>query len=177
VNAGSVLSDIGVSGVDIVFGVIMLVFGTRAAFRGFIKEAMSIAAVFLGVLAAVLFSGLVASLIDTYVEINLGRWTQVISFLLVFLLAFILVKLFESALTNVVENLKLGAVNHTLGFLFGLLEGILIVFVLILLIQAQPVFDPEPILADSLIARILAPLMPQVRELIRTHTEVPATDA
>jgi membrane protein required for colicin V production len=144
--------------IDIVFAIILVFTTLRAAMRGFVQEVLSAASVILGITAAVLFSGLVAEL----VEQTFGRsiWSQVVAFLMIFLLVYLVVKLFERALRNVVEQIHLESLDHALGLFLGLVEGILIVFVLILLIQVQPVIAPIRLLDGSVFARFLVPFFP-----------------
>ncbi|TVR03937.1 MAG: CvpA family protein [Spirochaetaceae bacterium] len=144
--------------IDIVFTIILLFTTLRAALRGFVQEVLSAAAVILGIAAAVLFSGLVAELL----EATFGRsiWSQVVAFLAIFLVVYLVVKLSERALRNLVEQIHLESLDHALGLFLGLVEGILIVFVLILLIQVQPVLSPSRVLDGSVFARFLVPFFP-----------------
>ncbi len=144
--------------VDIVF-LIMVVFTTiRAGIRGFVKEIMSVAAVFLGIGGAVLFSGILAE----HVERNFGEsvWTQVIAFLALFLIIYIVVKIFENALDRLIERIHLAGLDHAAGFFLGVAEGLLLVFILLLLIQVQPIVRPELLIAESVFAHTLLPLLP-----------------
>ncbi|TVR87545.1 MAG: CvpA family protein [Spirochaetaceae bacterium] len=144
--------------VDIVF-LIMVVFTTiRAGIRGFVKEIMSVAALFLGIGGAVLFSGVLAE----HVEQNFGEsvWTQVIAFLALFLVIYIVVKVFENALNRLIERIHLDSLDHAAGFFLGVAEGLLLVFVLLLLIQVQPIVRPELLIAESVFAHALLPLLP-----------------
>ncbi len=155
-----------IAGLDIVFLVIVAILAFRAAFRGFVKELLGTAAFFLGIIGAVLFSGLAAALLDQYMGPSV--WSQVIAFLVLFLLIYLVVKLFESALNRLIEKIHLDRLDHALGFFLGIVEGVLAVFVLILLVQIQPFFDPEPILADSIFARILLPFLPFAAQFLST---------
>jgi membrane protein required for colicin V production len=76
------------------------------------------------------------------------------------------VKLFETALDRLVEHIHLESLDRALGFFLGVCEGVLVVFVLILLLQLQPLFDAKPVLAESVIARALYPLLPYAQRFI-----------
>ena len=155
-----------VAGIDVVFGIILLILAFRAAIRGFVKELLGTAALLLGIVSAVLFSGLVAGLIDRYIGPTI--WSQVIAFLLIFLLVYVMVKIFENALNRLIERIHLDQLDKALGFFLGVVEGLLVVFVVVLLIQIQPFFDPQALIADSLFARILLPFLPFAAEFLRT---------
>lgn len=155
-----------VAGIDIVFGIIILFMGIRSAIRGFVKELLGTGALILGVVVAMVFSGSVAGIIDR--SMGPSIWSQVIAFLGLFLVVYLVVKLFESALNRLIERIHLDQLDHALGLFLGLIEGAVLVFILLLLIQVQPFFAPESLIAGSLAARLLVPLMPVVSEFLRS---------
>jgi membrane protein required for colicin V production len=154
------------AGIDIVFGIIVLILAFRAAIRGFVKELLGTAALFLGIIVAVLFSGLVAQTIDQYFGPSI--WSQVIAFLVLFLVVYLLVKIFESALNKLIERIHLDQLDHALGFFLGIVEGLVVVFIILLLVQIQPFFDPEAIIDGSVFARIMLPFLPFAAEFLST---------
>lgn len=156
--------ELNLSGLDIVFIVVIVFFALRVGIKGFVKEFMSMAALILGIAIAVLFSGVAAVYIQPY--IGNGVWSQVVAFLGLFLITYVVVKLFESALYRIVEHINLESLDRALGFFLGIVEGIFAVFVLILLLDLQPVFDAETVLAESVFARTLIPLMPYAQRVI-----------
>lgn len=93
------------SAVDVVALIIVLVLGVRCAFRGFVAELMAFAAILLGLVAAVVFGGLVVPFAQRY--IGDGFWTPIASFLAVFLVTYIVVKLFEGALYRLIDRVNL----------------------------------------------------------------------
>ena len=146
------------AGIDIVFAIVIVILAIRAAIRGFVKELMGTAALFLGIIVAVLFSGAVAQLIEQFMGVTV--WSQVIAFLVLFLLVYLVVKIFEGALNRLIERIHLNQLDHALGLFLGIVEGILVVFIILMLIQIQPFFDKETMLSGSLFARILLPFLP-----------------
>ena len=156
------------TGLDIVFIVIVLFLTLRVVIKGFVKEFMSMAALILGIAVAVLFSGFAAQYVQPH--LGAGPWSQVVAFLGLFLVTYIVVKLFENALYRLVEKINLESLDRALGFFLGLAEGLLVVFILILLLQLQPVFDVDELLRESVVARFLTPLLPYVERLIIFRT-------
>lgn len=152
------------SAIDIVFAVVVLFVTLRAAIRGFVKELLSTASIFLGIAAAVAFSGLIAATIEPYVGSLM--WSQIIGFLTVFVVVYLVLKLFENGLHRLVERIHLESLDHALGIFLGIAEGVIVVFLLILIIQIQPFIHPDAILQNSLFARFLLPFLPYVSELI-----------
>lgn len=155
-----------ISGLDIVFIIVVAILAFRAAVRGFVKELLGTAALLLGIVGAVLFSGLASGLIDDLIGPTI--WSQVIAFLAIFLLVYVVVKLFESALNKLIEKVHLDQLDRALGFFLGIVEGLVVVFVLLLLVQIQPFFDPEPIVAGSFFARIMLPFLPYAAQFLTT---------
>jgi len=150
---------------DIVFVILLILVVLRAMFRGFVHEFMSMAALILGILAAVLLSGIVAVKISPY--IGNSYWTQIIAFLGLFLLVYVVVKLFEGGLNRVVERINLNSLDRALGFFLGLAEGLVLIFLVILVMRAQPFFDLHSVINQSLFAKVLLPLMPYATHVLQ----------
>jgi membrane protein required for colicin V production len=153
---------------DIVFAAILVFTTLRGAFRGFVTELLSMASLILGITAAVVFSGMVGSYFNRY--LGESPWSQVAAFLAIFLLVYILVKIFENALHTLIERIHLESLDHALGLFLGVVEGLLVTFVLILLIQVQPFFSPDALLEGSVFARLLVPFLPYASELLNRRT-------
>lgn len=122
------------------------------------------ASVILGISVAVLFSGVLAGYIDQIIGIS--PWSQVISFLGLFLLTYLAVKIFESALDRLIERIHLDSLDHALGFFLGIAEGLVLTFLLLLLIQVQPFVPPAALLEESLFANLMSPLFPYIPEFL-----------
>ena len=149
---------------DIICLLILIIFVIRGIIRGFVVEFSSVAAIFLGILIAVLFSGLVATLLDQFMKPSF--WNQVIAFLGLFILTYLLVKLFEAGLKNLVERAKLENLDKALGFFLGLTEGLLLIFILLFILHVQPLFPLDGQVAGSFFGRLLSPLFPYASGLI-----------
>ena len=115
--------------IDIFFAVIILVATIRCVVRGFIAEFMSMAAVILGILAAVLFSAQAAKLLDKW--FTASPWNQLIAFLVLFLVVYLIIKILQNALHNIFDKLNLERLDKALGLFLGLVEGVLAVAVLL----------------------------------------------
>lgn len=156
--------NVDFSGLDIAFAVVVLLFTLRVGIKGFVKEFMSMAALILGIAIAALFSGFGAQYVRPYIES--GPWAQIVAFLILFLITYVIVKLFENALGSIVERINLVSLDRALGFFLGLAEGLLVVFIVILVLQLQPLFETESILQDSVFARVLLPLLPYAQRVL-----------
>lgn len=143
---------------DIVFIVLLAVAAIRCAFRGFVAEVMSMAAILLGVGGAVLFANPGALLIDEYV--GYSSWNQIIAFLVIFLAVYIVVKLLEGLLRRLLEKIHLDRLDKALGFFLGLAEGVLVVVLLVYLMSVQPILEIDEFLQGSWIARFVMDVAP-----------------
>lgn len=154
--------------IDVVFALILVFTTLRAAIRGFVTELLSMASLILGIAAAVLFSGVVGAYFDRF--LGESAWSQVAAFLAIFLAVYILVKIFENALHRLIEHIHLESLDHALGLFLGVIEGLLVTFVLILIIQVQPFFSPDSVLDGSVFARLLVPFLPYASEFLNRRT-------
>ena len=144
--------------IDIVFALLVIIAAIRGAFRGFVTEVGSMAALILGFGAAIVFYKPVALLLDR--QFRPSMWNQLIAFLILFLLAYLLVKLVQRMLQNIIDRLNLDRLDTALGFFLGIAEGLLVVGVVLFIINWQPFFDPKNLLGSSFFARMLFPVLP-----------------
>jgi membrane protein required for colicin V production len=148
--------------IDIVFASLILILVVRCALRGFIEEFMSVAALVLGVLFAVLFFKQGAAFISDRLGIKI--LPEVVSFISLFLIVFILVKILERILDGIVQRIDLTGWDKGFGVALGLVEGLLVVSVALFVLSVQPLFDPAPLLKDSQFAHYLMPFVSMAGE-------------
>ncbi|MBN2049631.1 MAG: CvpA family protein [Spirochaetales bacterium] len=148
----------GLATIDIIFIVIIIIAAVRCAFRGFVTEVLSVAAVILGILGAIFLSGLVAGYIDEH--FGLAKWSNIVAFLLLFLVIYIIIKGIERGLDRFLERVQLEKLDKSLGLFFGLLEGIIIVGLVIFIMMIQPIFDVERVLTESWFAGVFFSIFP-----------------
>jgi len=146
-------------GIDIVFMVIIAISALRCAARGFISEILSMAALIFGLLAALLFFRQGGVLVRGWFMPDVKIVPEVIAFIGFFLIVYVAVKIIEITLKSIIEGIKLGGLDHLLGFLLGFVEGLIVVCLLLFLINIQPFFDPDYVLGDSYFAQVLLPII------------------
>lgn len=149
---------------DIIALVILVVSSLRAMFKGFVREFMAKAGLVVGFLAALMFSPLIAPLIDE--KLSLGNWSNVASFALLFIAGYLVSRLAAQTVRSVLEGLNLAFVDHFLGFLLGTVEGAILISFIVYLLRLQNVLNLEIYLTDSVVVRILEPIAPYGIELI-----------
>ena len=133
--------------IDIFFLVLFLIITVRCVFRGFVAEMMAIQAVVGGIILAFLLSPLVAGWLDELMKPS--RW-----------------KILEKIFASIFDRLNLERLDRALGLFLGMVEGVLILTVLVYLIDLQPLFDAEKILAGSRVAQWIHLLLPQGPKMV-----------
>ena len=149
--------------IDIIFAVLMVIIIVRCALRGFIEEVMSMAALVLGLGSAFFFHKRGAAfLVEKYLP-DMKILPEVLAFAAIFLIVFLAVKLLEFILKDIVERVHLSGVDRFLGALFGFIEGVVLVSLVVFVLSIQPLFDAAPLLEKSFFARALAPYIGAAR--------------
>jgi membrane protein required for colicin V production len=152
--------------IDIIFIVLIFILVIRGGLRGFITEIMSMAAVVLGLLAAILFYKPGAAFVRTKILADMQVVPELIAFAALMVIAFVSIKILEHIIQDIISRVNLlGGINHALGLAFGLLEGLILVCLLLFVINIQPLFNPESLLEQSLFEKLLDPLVGQLREV------------
>ena len=149
----------GLAVIDIVFLIIIAIFALRCALRGIVSELMSMAALVLGLLAAIFTFRETAKLIRGKFIPDVKVLPEIVSFIAVFIAVFAVIKILETILKDIIERIQFGGPDRFFGFLLGIAEGLVIVCLLLFLIVVQPFFEPDLILEGSLLADILMPFI------------------
>ena len=145
--------------IDIVFLVIIAISAFRCAARGFVGELLSMAALIFGLLAAICFFRWWGMLIRNWFMPEARVVPEVIAFITLFLIVFITIKTIEITLKNIIEGVQLGGLDRMLGLLFGFVEGVIIVCLILFVIKILPPVVSHSVLDKSLFAKILLPFV------------------
>jgi membrane protein required for colicin V production len=143
---------------DIIFAVLILLLTLRCFFKGLITEVMSMASLVLGLLVAFLFHKPAAAYVAERWLPDSRILADIIATAALFIIVFVAIKLLERIIQDIIQAVDLGGLDRFLGLIFGFVEGVLLVTLIVWLISIQPIFDPEPLLESSVIAQILLPL-------------------
>ncbi|HEY5279697.1 MAG TPA: CvpA family protein [Pseudolabrys sp.] len=112
---------------DVLLLVVMLISGLLAMIRGFIREVLSIAAWGIAALVTVWAFPRVTPLAQTYFSSDTVAKGVAIG--VVFLVTLLVVSVITVRISDMVLDSKVGALDRSLGFLFGLGRGLIIVVV------------------------------------------------
>lgn len=139
--------------VDFAVLAVLAVSGILAFMRGFVREVLGIAA-WVGAGAAAI-CGLPFLRPHLVQWMHGSPWSDPVGFVAIFIVALIVLMLAARAIGRVVRNSPLGGLDRTLGLVFGLARGaVLVIIAYIVAGMVVPVNDwPEPVLQ----ARLLAP--------------------
>jgi membrane protein required for colicin V production len=112
---------------DVVLIVVMLISGLLAMVRGFMREILSIIAWILAAGATLYAYSKLLPLAKQYFNNDIVAAVAVIGG--VFLLTLLIVSILTVRISDMVLDSRVGALDRTLGFLFGLARGLVIVVV------------------------------------------------
>jgi membrane protein required for colicin V production len=116
-----------ISLLDIILIVVMLISGLLAMVRGFMREVLSITAWVLAAGATLYSYGKLLPLAKQYFNNDIVAAVAVVGG--VFLLTLLIVSVLTIRLSDMVLDSRVGALDRTLGFLFGLGRGLIIVVI------------------------------------------------
>ncbi len=140
---------------------IIVISAILAYARGLVREAMAILGWIAAAILAFTFAGTVEPLVREipYVGDILGDSCElavIAAFALVFALALLLVSFFTPLLSSAIRGSALGPVDQGLGFLFGVLRGVLLVAVAFVVYDRVVVNEGVPSVEQSRSAAVFA---------------------
>jgi membrane protein required for colicin V production len=142
---------------DIACAILILLIAVRAALRGFVEEVAGTASIILGALLAGLFFDEGAAFIRQRGIITVKIIPEVIAFAVIFIAVFVMIRLIEGILKDIVQRISLSPVDHLVGFFFGVAEALVLIVLVLIIINIQPLFDKNIVLDGSFFARLLLP--------------------
>ncbi|MEG6509715.1 CvpA family protein [Methyloligella sp. 2.7D] len=165
-----------VSWLDIILVTIMLVSGLLAMVRGFTREVLSIFSWAVAAVAALYLTPKYWTIIEPYFPSDTAA--QIIFGVGVFIIVLIVVSLITLRISDRVLDSRVGAVDRTLGFIFGLARGFLLVAIVFVIFSALAKDQPQwirdarsfPLLQQTQIA--IESLIPQNPE---EHLQLPGS--
>lgn len=119
---------------DIIIGIILLLFALAGLKNGIIREAFALVAFIGGVYGAVELADVVGEKLSVLINVS-QEWMSVISFIIVFILLALAINLIGKGVSKLVESLHLGFFDKIGGFVFGVAKGLLIVGVVIIILD------------------------------------------
>jgi len=149
---------------DLIFAVILIWSAYRGFSKGFIIQLSTLAALLLGILGAIKFSGLTANFLNNQFNINTD-YLQIISFAITFVIIVILVHLLARMVEKLLQAVALGFVNRLLGIVFGVAKIAFIISVILVLVNKanrKYNFLPEEKTENSFLYQPLSDFAPMI---------------
>ncbi len=157
-----------ISWLDVILIAIMLISGFLAMVRGFTREVLSIFSWAVAAVAALYLTPKYATLLEPYV--GNPSIAQIAFAAGVFIITLIVVSLITFRISDSVLDSRVGALDRSFGFIFGLVRGFLLVAIVFILFNALARDQPEwvrsarsyPILQSTQLAiESLLPMNPE----------------
>ena len=147
--------------VDGVVALVIVVSAILAYSRGFVREAMSIAGWVVAAILAYMFAPQAEPLMREipFLGDMLGDSCElaiIAAFAAVFAIALVIVSIFAPLFSSAVQRSALGGLDQGLGFLFGVVRGLLLVAVALVVYDRVITGDAVPMVDDSRTAKIFA---------------------
>ena len=139
--------------IDWIFSIIILIFAISGVIKGFIDNVFGKIAFVAGILLAYLFYKDIAT--GLLKDIKIPVAANVIAFLLIFVVTFLVIKIIQMIVAKVFEWSILKSLDRTLGFIFGIVEGLALVCLIVFLLSAQPFFNTQTIFDGSFYYNII----------------------
>lgn len=157
--------------VDGVVALVILVSAILAYSRGFVREGMSIAGWVVAAVVAYVFAPRAVPLIK---EIPVLRdfiadsceLSVIAAFAGVLALALVVVSVFTPLFSSAVQRSALGGVDQALGFVFGVLRGLVLVAIALVIYDRVIVTESFPMVDESRTAKIFARTSGKIDESI-----------
>ncbi len=160
-----------------IFDLVFLVVFIWAAYKGFSKgliiQAASLAALLLGIIGAIKFSGYTAFVLTKKFNVT-GEYLQLTAFAITFVIIVIAVHIIARLTEKFVKAVALDFVNRILGLLFSTIKMafiISIVLVIINIINYKAPFLPKDKVNKSLLYKPLSSLAPMLFPYFRLEYE------
>jgi membrane protein required for colicin V production len=157
---------------DVIVIVVVLISAVLAMVRGFVREVLSVAAWVAAVAAAYFLYKSLLPLVKPYFESN--TVATIVSAAVIFFVALIVASFLTMKIADAVIDSRVGALDRSLGFLFGAARGLLLLVIAMAfftwLVQKPPAWvasaKSKPML-DSLGARLMAALPDDIETKIQ----------
>ena len=157
--------------IDAVVAVLIILSAILAYSRGLVREVLAIAGWVVAAVLAFIFAAQAEPLIRELPVIGdfLGEaceLSHIAAFAGVFALGLVVMALFTSLFASVVQRSAVGGIDQALGFLFGVLRGVVLVAGAFLVYDRAVAANTVPMVDDSRSARVFAAFQTSLEEAI-----------
>lgn len=147
--------------IDGIVALVIVVSAILAYSRGFVREGMAIAGWIVAAILGYMFAPKAVPLVKEVPY--LGDYitgscelSVITGFFAVFAVALIVVSIFSPLFSSAVQRSALGGIDQGLGFLFGVIRGIILVAIALVIVDRVSTGDPIAVLENSRTAKVFA---------------------
>lgn len=133
--------------IDVVFGILILIVAIAGLVNGFRKEVFGKVTPVVSCVLSFLFYQRLVEPVESYVKNHI--LSVILSFLLIFIIVFIVMKIIELVIDKIFGGEIFKSLDRTLGFFFGIIEGMALVCIILMILRVQPWFDMSRIFEGS----------------------------
>lgn len=119
---------------DIVIGIVLLMFAFAGLRKGIIIEAFYLASFVIGIYGAMFLSDAMSDWLSGVINVA-PEYLSLIAFILTFLVFMVVIRYLGRLMSGIVEAIFLGVIDKIGGFIFGAVKGALLVSILIMLLN------------------------------------------
>ena len=125
------------NGLDFVILAILLGFVAKGLFRGLLKEVCSLAGLFLGAFLAFRYHGHLADSLSNHIALSV-EVAVATTFTFLFLATIMVFYGLGFFLSRVIKLLFLGGINRLVGGVFGLVQGVVLLAIILFALSLKP---------------------------------------
>lgn len=125
---------------DLIIGIILIIFAISGYKRGLIIEAFYLAAFIIGIYGAMYFSDWITDILSNVIDMN-REYLSIIAFILIFIVLIVVIRLLGKLISKLVGAIYLGFIDKIGGFVFGILKGALLTSILIMVLNIFNIGD------------------------------------
>ena len=159
----------GFTVVDGVAAVLIILSALLAYSRGFVREALSIGGWIAAIVVGYMFADQIRPFISSIPVVSdfIGdncTWALFGSFIVIMVAGLIIMSFFTPLFSNVVQRSVFGGFDQGLGFLFGVVRGVVLVAIALMVYEFAITDDPVAIVDDSRTALLFQSLQERLTE-------------
>lgn len=145
--------------------VVILFSAFLAMIRGFSREFLSLASWVIAAVGAVLLYKNILPLVESYLSNK--TIALIASLAIVFIVVFIIVSIITMKIADVIIDSRIGALDRTIGFIFGVVRGLFIMVIAMLLVnQLIKPEDQAPWIKDAKTKPMLDSLSTKIWDML-----------
>lgn len=143
--------------IDFLFIIIIFAFAVFGIIKGFFDEILGKAIPVAAIWISFMTFGFLIEPMEKQLKNHI--FAVACSFILIFVLVFLILKILQSVLIKIFSGDIFKSLDKFLGFVFGIIEGIAIVCLIILILKIQPWFDSSLITKGSIFNKFIEPII------------------